>query len=84
MVLDNILGKRVPRTQVMLTPLGRMKMEEKDIRPDTADGKVLWYIRDHPQSNLAEIADDTGMSYSRVKDILNKYSSKDFRWIDWV
>lgn len=83
MVLDNIL-KRQPKTQVMLTPLGKQKMEEKDIRPDTADGRVLWYVRDHIQCNLAEIADDTGLSYTRVKDILNKYSSNEFKWIDWV
>jgi len=83
MVLGDIL-KRQPKTQVMLTPLGKQKMEDKDIQPTTSDGKVLWYVREHTQCNLAEIADDTGMSYVRVKDILNKYSSNAFRWIEWV
>ncbi len=82
-ILDDLI-KRKPKTQVMMTPLGKQKMEEKNVQPNTADGKILWYIRDHTQANLAEIADETGISYVKTKDILNKYASPELRWLEWV
>lgn len=82
-VVDEILRKK-PKTQVMLTPLGKQKMDEKNIQPDTSDGKILWYIRNHTQCNFGEIVDETGLSYGKTKSILDKYASEEFRWLEWV
>lgn len=83
-VLDGILGKGKQKTQIMMTAIGKERMEEKNIQPTTPEGKILWFIRDHTQCNLGELADDTGISYSKTKEIVNKYASGEWRWLEWV
>lgn len=86
MAISDIMGKisGKPKTQVALTTLGKEKMEEKGIDQSSAEGKVLWHLKEHTQSNLSEIAEDTGLNYWKVKDITNKLSSQQWRWIEWV
>ena len=78
-----VLNKK-PKTQVALTALGKSKLDEERIDPSTPKGKVVWYLKDHGQSNLNEIAEDTGMSFWRVKEICEEYVSNKWRWIEWV
>ena len=83
MGIQDLLTKK-PKTQVALTSLGKQKVDEKGVDETTPDGKVLCHLKRHMQSNLSEIAEDTGLSYWRVKAICEKYASGEWRWIEWV
>jgi hypothetical protein len=68
-----------------LTATGRQKIDEKNIDNTTVEGKFLWYLKDHPgNSNLQEIAEETGLSYWRIKALCDKYASDQWRWVEWV
>ena len=75
-----------PKAQVNLTSLGRTKIDQEDVDSRTAAGKVLWFLKDHGQSNLQEIADNemVSMSYWKVKAICDKYTDEKWGWIEWV
>ena len=81
--IPNILNKK-PKTQVSLTALGKTKIDGNQIDPTTPKGKVLWYLKEHGQSNMNEIAEETGISFWRVKDICAEYANPQYRWIEWV
>jgi len=81
--ISNVLNRK-PKTQVALTSVGKAKVDEKGIDESTADGKVLCYLKKHTQSNMSEIAEDTGLSYWKIKDICERYSKSEWRWIEWV
>lgn len=83
MSITDLLTKK-PKNQIALTAQGRAKIEKID--PNGSEGRVLWYIKEHGQCSLQEIADDTGFSYWKIKAICEKLANPkgEFRWLEWV
>ena len=83
MDVTNILNRK-PKTQVALTQIGKERADGDKVDGSTPKGKVIIYLKEHGQSNLSEISEDTGISFWRVKDICNELASNQWRWIEWV
>lgn len=65
-----------------LTPIGKQKLETSNITGPV--GMILWYLKEHGASSVKEVSSETGIVAPKAKAILNQYSGKDYKWVEWV